>query len=339
MRRVGFSFVAAFLIGLSAAGRVAADEPNAAEQLFREGHVLLKAQRYSEACAKFAESERHDPASGTLLALAYCQELNNQLASAEASYLAAAGLARAENQGDRQRAAAERAESLSQRVSTLTVNVPQALWTLAGLRVTSNGAELAPSAWGRPFPVDGGNVEIQVAATNHQPWSTRLLLAPDRDQRAINVPVLLEDAPSTAPGPRAAAIAPSAPRVTESHYWSTPRVVGWTAVGTGALAGVATVYFTLAAKSAQSDVESALNAEKAAPANARIPWDASGHTREEDGRRAQALAQGFGIASAALLIGGSALVIFGTDKKDHEAPSLALGASAGAAHIQYATAF
>ncbi|NOU28880.1 MAG: hypothetical protein HOO96_13330, partial [Polyangiaceae bacterium] len=45
-----------------------------AETLFREGRKALEAGDYAVACAKFAESQRIEPAPGTLLNLAGCEE-------------------------------------------------------------------------------------------------------------------------------------------------------------------------------------------------------------------------------------------------------------------------
>jgi hypothetical protein len=345
MRRFGFS-LATFLVGVALAGRAAANEPDLAEQLFREGHALLKEHRYPEACSKFADSQRHDPASGTLLALAYCQELANLLASAQASYVAAAELARVEHQDERQRAATERAQSLAERVSTLTINVPESLWELPTLLVKSNGVELERSVWGRPIPRDGGDIEIDVSASARSPWSSHVQLAPEHDQRVVTVPPLgaLSQASLVAPpaasltGTASAGVA-SNPPVPADRYWTTPRIAGWAAVGVGAAAGIGALYFAVSAKSAQNDVQNMLNAEEKEPATQRVPWDLSGHAREVDGRHAQALAQGFGVASGALLVGGAALLIFGTQKKNPEAPSVSLAIVPGAGQINYAGAF
>jgi hypothetical protein len=346
MKRFGCLTAAALLLACSISGRAAADETDVAEELFREGHALLKEQRYSEACPKFAESEQHDAASGTLLALAYCQELGHLLASAQTSYIAAAELARAEKQEDRQRAATERAEALTTRLSTLTVEVPAALWELPGLRVTNNGVELPRAVWGRPVPADGGTLMVQVSAANRAPWSSQILLGVERDQRVVVVPVLAPidvAAPVQLPppGPRAAALPQQPAPLAEHRYWTVPHAVGWAAIGAGAASGVTALYFVFVAKSAQTDVENALRADatQSGPASSRVTWDSSGHGRELDGQHAQALAQGFGIASGALLLGGAALVIFGKNETEHGNPSVSLGVGPGVTRLNCTGAF
>src|SRR5882724_8884696 len=102
---------AATLVGL-AVRHASADEPeptSPADETFLLGRALLKDKRYAEACPKFQQSQAQDPASGTLLALAYCQELSGLLASSLSSYLAAARLAEKEGDTARQAAAGERA--------------------------------------------------------------------------------------------------------------------------------------------------------------------------------------------------------------------------------------
>ena len=67
------------------AGRSAGAEPRdpaAAEWLFREGRALMKKGDFAPACAKLAESQRLDPAVGTLMNLAECEERIGRTASA-----------------------------------------------------------------------------------------------------------------------------------------------------------------------------------------------------------------------------------------------------------------
>src|SRR5262245_62252923 len=92
-----------------------------AEALFREGTALLDEKRYAEACPKLAESHRLDPATGTLLALAFCHEGEGRLASAWAEFAEVAGRARAEGRTDREHVAREHAANLKPRLARLSV--------------------------------------------------------------------------------------------------------------------------------------------------------------------------------------------------------------------------
>lgn len=51
-----------------------AESSSTAETLFREGREAVKRGDYAVACPKFEESQRLDPANGTLLNLALCEE-------------------------------------------------------------------------------------------------------------------------------------------------------------------------------------------------------------------------------------------------------------------------
>ena len=72
---------------LLVAPAVSAAEPGAdpvtmAEALFQQGKQLLERGDAHAACPKLAESLRLDRATGTLLALAMCHEVEGRLASA-----------------------------------------------------------------------------------------------------------------------------------------------------------------------------------------------------------------------------------------------------------------
>src|SRR5688572_3592069 len=88
-----------------------------AEALFREGTALLDEKKFAEACPKLAESHRLDPATGTLLALAFCHEGEGRLASAWAEFAEVAGRAREEGRTDRELVAREHAANLEPRLA------------------------------------------------------------------------------------------------------------------------------------------------------------------------------------------------------------------------------
>src|SRR5579883_1765226 len=87
LRSLSFTMVLACgALAASPAGAQDASNKAAAEALFRDGRALYDQGKYPQACAKFAESQRLDPAPGTLLNLGGCYEKNGQTASAWATF-------------------------------------------------------------------------------------------------------------------------------------------------------------------------------------------------------------------------------------------------------------
>src|SRR5687768_15355299 len=162
-----------------------AQDSTRADETFHAGKELMKDGKLAEACPKFEESQRADPASGTLLALAYCQELSGMLASSHANYLAAAGLAAKEAQAERQRAAAERAESLAKRYSTLTILVPAELSREAGLKIKRDGIELDRTAYNVRIPLNGGTHAVEVTAPGRERWAGVITLQTEADHKTL----------------------------------------------------------------------------------------------------------------------------------------------------------
>jgi hypothetical protein len=203
-----------FMLFLVGPGQARAD-PVLAETSFREGKALLNSGDFVGAAAKFAESNRQDPASGTLLALALCQEKIGLTATAWGTYSAAGLRARQELRTDREEVARERVTELEATLSRLVVEVPADVQVLEGLLVKRDGQELPRAAWNSAVPVDPGEHTIEVVAVGKKPWKQSVRLGPQADRQSIRVPMLedveLDIAPDAAPVPQPVVKVPHPP--------------------------------------------------------------------------------------------------------------------------------
>jgi tetratricopeptide (TPR) repeat protein len=108
------------MIGLSAglyagpANAQRSDDQAAAEQLFVQGRALMEQGKLDEACRALEASHTLDPAPGTLLNLALCNEKQGKVATAWALYREVENLARREGQAKREATARERARACKQ---------------------------------------------------------------------------------------------------------------------------------------------------------------------------------------------------------------------------------
>lgn len=237
--------------------RAAGPDEAAAEALFRSGKQLMNERKYPEGCPKLAESFRLDAATGTQLALALCYEQWGKLASAWSTYTNAADRSKQEGRADRERAARQRAAAIEPKLSKLTINVDPAAAALAGLSVARNGASVGAASFGVPLPVDPEEVTIEASAPDRKPWSTKVLVGPNADQKSVTVPPLEEAkagpaalAPAPAPGPAEAEARPAA-----RSKLSPLRLGAYAAGGAGVIALGVGGFFGLRAISKNSESE------------------------------------------------------------------------------------
>jgi serine/threonine-protein kinase len=298
-------FAACSLLGvLASAGQARAQGDAAtAEVLFQQGRDLLRAGKAAEACPKLAESQRLDPATGTLLALAMCHEADGKLASAWAEFVSVEARARNEGRTDREKVARTRAQALRPRLSTLEIRVPDAVAQLPGLEIRRDGVELGRGAWNVAVPMDGGEHVLEVRATGKSPWQGAMTVKTESDAVVFQVPPL-RDAPKPATGavPPAAAKGATTTDAGKARGWAT---LEWTAVataGTGAVVlGVGGYFLSNAlGKRAESDEDCSGNV-----------CGPRGYTQREEAVREGNTATILGIAGGALLAGGATLFIVG----------------------------
>jgi hypothetical protein len=200
MTRKLLASVAFFHLVTLARGALAGDAA-LAEALFRQGRTLMEKRDYAAACPKLAESYNQDAATGTLLALALCQEALGQTASAWANFVEVTTRAKREGRADREQAAQRHAEQLEPKLAHLTVEVDPALSSVPGLVVKRNGVALAGAVWGSPTPVDPGAYVIEASAPGRQTWRTEVNVLP---AGAASVQINgLRTEPDTTPSPAA----------------------------------------------------------------------------------------------------------------------------------------
>jgi tetratricopeptide (TPR) repeat protein len=120
-------------------------------------------------------------------------------------------------------------------------------------------------------------------------------------------------------------------------YWTTRRIIGWSAIGAGAVAGAGAVYFALSARSAHDDAQRA--ADAIVHAEHPEPWTAADHARELDAQQAQTLAIVSGAAAGGLLTGGVLLLVFPMGREEKAAPDIAIVPQPGGAFVGYSRRF
>jgi serine/threonine-protein kinase len=173
----------------------------AAQELFDQGKRLMASGRIAEACPRFEESQRLDPALGTLLNLADCYEQQRRLPEAWSKFFEAAQVARSEAHPDAERVAEARATTIAAGSPKLLIQVGAAPAT--GLEIRRNGALLPASEWGIAVPLKAGPYTIAASAPGRQTWQAQIVVPSGTGTSALSVPALsplpLSPAPASAP--------------------------------------------------------------------------------------------------------------------------------------------
>ncbi len=238
MRSIVKAVLAKALLGAvlcASVARAQHGDSAAAEQLFTAGREAFERGDYATACPKFEESQRLDPAAGTLINLAACYEKVGRLASAwEAWRTALRQLA----PGDERRPTVERmAAAMEKRVPRLRLEL--APGAPPGTRVARDAVDLGAASLGVALPVDPGRHLVVVTAPDHLerrydvevPEGQTTKLAVAAGEKRLPAPP-----PAVAPGPKKAPDAEAPADRTESS--GSTRTLGFVVAGAGAL-GVA----------------------------------------------------------------------------------------------------
>jgi hypothetical protein len=163
MRQISAFAVLLSALATSAPSLGQARDAATAEALFRQGRQAVEAQDYKTACPKFGESQRLDPAVGTLMNWAACEEKLGRLASAWQRWREAIdGLP---PKDDRLTFAEQRVAELEKRLPKLAIALTAGADPAS--KIFRDDIELGPASLGVPLPVDPGEHAIVVRLPGH----------------------------------------------------------------------------------------------------------------------------------------------------------------------------
>ena len=175
-------------------------DPAAAEALWREGRALRAAGKTHEACPKFAESYRLDPALGTLLNLAQCNEVDGKKATAWSEYRDAEDEARRAHDKKRETFAKQAKPTRSSRSSRrcpVWVDAPVDGLDGAPRRRRTVGV----ASLGTELPVDAGDHVIEASAPNRVSFRREIKIL-DGARVKVEIPKLgVAEKPGAPPPP------------------------------------------------------------------------------------------------------------------------------------------
>ena len=312
--RVALAALGALVVASAFTGRAAA-QPAAgdaamAETLFEDAKKLMASGDYRAACPKLAESNRLDPGTGTLTALALCHEQLGQTATAWAEFIDVITQAQQTGRPDREKFARQHVASLEPRLSRLTITVADDTGRLADVAIRRDGVAVGAPAWGVAAPIDPGEHVIEAGAPGHKPWSDRITIDAAGQVQTVAVPSLdplpvVSEAPPQVEGPPAPP--PSNAR----------RTIAFAVAGGGAAALAVGSYFGIQALSKSADAKRLCSPSSCSNASAvQINDDAKTSARLAD------VFLGVGIAAA----GVSTYLFFTSAAQPSPAPARGQGA-------------
>jgi hypothetical protein len=229
-----------------------------AEALFREAKRLMGDHAYAEACPKLAESQRLDPAGGTLLTLALCHEAEGKTASAWSEFNEALERAGIDVRPDRATIARTHAAALEPHLARLEVRVPVTGDAADGIEVACDGRPVPRASWGAPVPVDPGQHRVVAKAAGKVAFGATVTAVVEQ---TVTVEVALPDVAPPLP-PIAPALPPPRPQAPPATEPRAPRslldargLAGISLIGVGAVVAGGAVYFAVHANALHTQAD------------------------------------------------------------------------------------
>jgi hypothetical protein len=227
--------VLAFLAVSAVTSAAFAQGKSDADTLFHDARALVLSGDFAHACPKFAESEKLDPAPGTLLNLAECEEHLGHLIEAQEHYrLAASGFPKKDQ---RREICATKSAALDGRIAHVTLrlapDVPE------GTVVKKDDVSVAAADLGQPIATNPGDLSVVVTAPGHESKSYPLTVK-EGDATDLTLQVGPVGAEPQTQGPKTVVV--EKPQETASSplrpIGITVAVVGVVGLGVGIVTGI-----------------------------------------------------------------------------------------------------
>ncbi|HEX7452985.1 MAG TPA: hypothetical protein VF294_11900 [Polyangiaceae bacterium] len=295
------------MLSILALPRPASAQEAAADALFDSARTAMARRDFDRACEQFRASDKLDPAAGTEMNLADCEEKRGRLASAwELFRMVEEKL----NPSDERVAVAhERAQALQARVPRLTLEL--ATGSPKNSSVRDGSVELGSATFGIPLPVEPGSHELVVSAPGFAPRTFQIQLA-EGEARSL----VVSPGASGAPGvPPTTPLTVSPSREQPARGGSSGRRLGFVLGGVGVAGlGVATITSLMVA-SKKSAVDAGCQPDKSCTS--------SGLAAAHSGRTLEIVSNvGWVVGAAALGAGAYLLLTSGASSKPSTAVAL-----------------
>jgi hypothetical protein len=264
-------------------------DPVVAEQLFKQGRVALERRDYVNACKRFQESDRLDPAVGTLMNWATCEQRLGKIATAWQLWREAVD--RLDRRDDRAPFARKQLQALEPRLPQLTLK--PGFPPSTPVVVLRDGVRLTESALNVPLPIDPGSHVILVRKSGHADQRYRVDIA-ERERRTLTIQVGLR-----------------APQVASTEPEQDTTALTWgyvlTGIGMASIGGAVVTHVMLEEK---EDVVAANCPNKVC--------NHQGFAAVQDSRSLTILSRALWVAGGTALGGGVVLLLVGTGSPDRE---------------------
>lgn len=242
----------ALVLSTATAAAQHAHDPATAEALFSAAREDMARGDVREACRKFEESQRLDPAVGTVINLAACLEKLGKLSSAWEKWQQAQRLLAPTD--ERLATVVQRAKAVDQRLPRLTIRLaPNSPLSVTVLR---DGVQLGSVALSVPLPVDPGLHVLVVRAPGYEDRRYEIDMR-EGEQREITLAVAAEKQPAkpTAPSPTPQPVAPPPASKDPKPSANAQPILGYALLGTGAAAAIVGGVAGIVALNKKSDMD------------------------------------------------------------------------------------